>query len=97
MDPVTITLPSWLWILSFVGCWVWGGICLAVFWQLIFGVVPDDQRAPAPKTKRRDDDDVHQFWPRADMQGRDVTMVSSRSPIEYADRRAPIIEIVERR
>jgi hypothetical protein len=30
-----VTLPNWLWIAAFAGCFLFGGICAALLWEVV--------------------------------------------------------------
>lgn len=43
---VTLTLPEWLWITAFLGCFLFGGLCSAVF---LFGLFGREEPEPEPE------------------------------------------------
>jgi hypothetical protein len=61
------TLPDWLWIAAFTGCFLFGGMCAAVLLFTLFGREERDTiPCPAPVHRRASPPDVPALWPRDD-------------------------------
>lgn len=62
------TLPDWLWIAAFLGCFLFGGICATVLLFTLFGReehAPEPHCAPPPRPQA---DTLPEVWPPDDIE-----------------------------
>lgn len=64
---VTLTLPEWLWITAFLGCFLFGGICAGVLLFALFGREEHEpKREPYRAPPRPPVDTLPEIWPPGD-------------------------------